>query len=93
MEGYIKPKGNHALYVVGENISSYYFCFSTHLIDNKIPIAWNICAICGSIAKTFRKCPNTDRLILLSKRTHITDLKIEKDEDGDIIIIPTIENL
>lgn len=93
MEGYIKPKGNRALYVVGENISCNYFCFSTYLVDNKIPIAWNICAICGSIAKTFRKCPNIDRLILLSKRTHITDLKIEKDEDGNIIITPTIENL
>ena len=93
MEGYIKPKGKGALYVVGEDVSSNFFCFSTHLIENQIPIAWNIMDICSSIAKLLRKCPNTDRLIMLSERTHITDIRIEKNDDGDIIITPTIENL
>lgn len=93
MTGYIKTKEKCILYVVGKYVSSNFFCFSTHLIDNQIPIAWNIMDICGSIAHFLRKLPNTERLILLSKRTHITDLVIEKNEDGDIIITPKIENL
>ena len=93
MTGYIKTKGKCILYVVGNHVRSNFFCFSTQLVDNKIPIAWNNMDICASIAKLFRKCPNSDRLIMLSKRTHITDIKIEKDDNGHIIITPTIENL
>ena len=91
MKGYIKR--SYFLVRVGLKARKNFFCFSTQLTDNKIAIAWNVCDICGSIARFFKSCSNTDRLIMLSKRTHITDLKIEKDEDGDIIITPTIENL
>ncbi len=93
MTGYIKTKEKCILYVVGNHVRSNLFCFSTHLIDGKIPIAWNNMDICSSIARLLKKCPNTDRLIILSKRTHITDIIIEQDDDGDIIITPKIENL
>ena len=91
MKGYVKR--SHFYVRVGINARKDFFCFSTHLTENQIAISWNICDICGYIARFFKSRSYSDRLILLSKRTHITDLKIEKDEDGDIIIIPTIENL
>ena len=90
MEEYVKGK---FLVLVNENTRKNLFCFSSETVDNKIAIAWNICDICGVIARFFKSRKNTDRRIMLSKKTHITDIRIERDEDGDIIITPTIENL
>ena len=91
MKGYVKR--SHFFVRVGTKARENFFCFSTNLTENQIAISWNICDICGYIARFFKSRSYNDRLILLSKKTHITDLKIEKDEDGDIIITPTIENL
>ena len=90
MEGYVKGRN---MVLVGNNTSANLFCFSTQQKDGQIPISWNICDICGIVARFLKLRPNTERLIMLSNRTHITDIRIEKDDEGDIIITPTIENL
>lgn len=93
MTRYIKSRRVKCLFAVNVNTAKCLFCFSSTLIDGQIPIAWNICDTCGVIARCFRNTAYSDRLLLLSQRTHITDLTIEPNEFGDIIITPTIENL
>ena len=86
LDGYVKTS---ALTVVDKEDAANFYCFSSTEDNKGLSIAWNICDICGAIARVYRK---SDRLIPLTKKTHITDLKIEQDKDGYIIITPTIVN-
>ena len=86
LDGYVKTS---ALTEVDKEDAANFYCFSSTEDHKGLSIAWNICDICGAIARVYRK---SDRLIPLTKKTHITDLKIEQDKDGYIIITPTIEN-
>lgn len=92
MEGYINLWPGTLVKVDAETAMNFW-CFSSYLTDGKIPIAWNNCDICGYIARYIKKLPNSKRLILLSKKTHITSIEIERNEDGDIVITPTIVNI
>ena len=91
LEGYINP-GPDTLVKVAADIASNFCCVPMDLTDGKIPIAWNNCDICGYIASYIKGLPYSKRLILLSQKTHITGIEIERNEDGDIVITPTIVN-
>lgn len=91
MEGYIKPWPGTLVKVDAETAMNFW-CFSSDLTDGEIPIAWNNCDICGYIASYIKGLPYSKRLILLSQKTHITCIEIERNEDGDIVITPTIVN-
>ena len=92
MEGYINPRPS-TLVKVDAKTAMNFWCFSSDLTDGKIPIAWNNCDICGYIASYIKELPYSKRLILLSQKTHITSIEIEQNEDGDIVITPTIVNI
>lgn len=91
MEGYIKSWPG-TLVKVDADTAMNFWCFSSELTNGKIPIAWNNCDICGYIASYIKELPYSKRLILLSQKTHITNIEIERNEDGDIVITPAIVN-